>query len=134
MYVAEVPNRNSKPTYLLRESFRENGKVKNRTLANLSSLPKEQIRLISLALKGERLVAVDDAFRISRSLPHGHVQAVLQMIGHLELPRLISSRPLRERDLIVALIAQRILHPSSKLAATATNRFGNGPSSQNGGW
>lgn len=118
MYVATVPNRNSPPAYLLRESYRENGKVKNRTLANLSHLPLPQIQLIRRVLKGEELVAVDDAFRITSSLPQGHVQAVLQMIGQLELPRLIASRRCRERDLVVALIAQRILHPSSKLAAT----------------
>ena len=118
MYVAKVPNRNSVPTYLLRESYRENGKVKNRTLANLSHLPHAQIQLISRVLKGEELVPIDDAFRITRSLPHGHVQAVLQMIRQLQLPQLIASRPCRERDLIVAVIAQRILHPSSKLAAT----------------
>ncbi len=118
MYIAEVPNRNSPPTYLLRESYRENGKVKNRTLANLSHLPDRQIQLIRRVLKGEALVPIDDAFRITRSLPHGHVQALLQMIRQLGLPRLIASRASRQRDLIVAVIAQRILHPSSKLAAT----------------
>ncbi len=118
MYIARIPNRNSPPTYLLRESFRKNGKVKNRTLANLSNLPLEQIQLISRTLQGERLVSLDDSFCITRSLPHGHVKAVLQMINHLGLPKLIASRRSRERDLIVALIAQRVLHPSSKLAAT----------------
>ncbi len=118
MYVAKIPNRNSPPTYLLRESYRENGKVKNRTLANLSSLPLEQIQLISRTLKGERLLSLDEAFRITKSQPCGHVKAVLQMINHLGVPKLIASRRTRERDLIVALIAQRILHPSSKLAAT----------------
>jgi len=118
MYVAEVPNRNSRPTYLLRESYREDGKVKNRTLANLSYLPDDRIQLLRRVLKGEQLVSADDALRITRSLPHGHVQAVLDTIRHLELPRLIASRPGRQRDLIVALIAQRVLYPSSKLAAT----------------
>ena len=118
MYIAKIPNRNSPPTYLLRESYRENGKVKNRTLANLSSLPLEQIELIGRALKGERLVSLDNAFRITKSRPHGHVKAVLQMINHLGLPQLIASRRSRERGLILALIVQRILHPSSKLAAT----------------
>ena len=118
MYIARIPNRNSPPTYLLRESFRKNGKVKNRTLANLSNLPLEQIQLISRTLQGERLVSLDDSFCITRSLPHGHVKAVLQMINHLGLPKLIASRRSRERDLIVALIAQRVLHPSYKLAAT----------------
>ncbi len=118
MYIAKVPNRNSPPAYLLRESYRENGKVKNRTLANLSHLPLSQIQLISRVLKGQELVPIDDAFRITRSLPHGHVKAVLDMIHHLKLPGLIASRCCGQRDLIVALIAQRILHPSSKLAAT----------------
>lgn len=118
MFIAKIPNRNSPPTYLLRESYRENGKVKNRTLANLSRLPYQQIQLIRRALKGEELVPLDDAFHITRSLPHGHVQAVLDMVRRLKLPQLIASRPCRERDLIVALIVQRILHPCSKLAAT----------------
>ena len=118
MYIAEIPNRNSRPAYLLRESYREGGKVKNRTLANLSQLPDEQIQLLRRVLKGEPLVSADDALRITRSLPHGHVQAVLDMVRHLELPRLIASRPCRQRELIVALIVQRILYPSSKLAAT----------------
>jgi len=118
MYIAKIPNRNSPPTYLLRESYRENGKVKNRTLANLTALPREQIELLSRVLQGETLVPADDAFRMISSLPHGHVQAVLFMLRRLGLESLISSRPCRERDLVVAMIAQRILHPSSKLAAT----------------
>jgi len=118
MYIARIPNRNSPPTYLLRESYRENGKVKNRTLANLSALPLEQIELLSRVLQGETLVPADDAFRMIRSLPHGHVRAVLAMLRRLRLESLIASRPCRERDLVVAMIAQRILHPSSKLAAT----------------
>ena len=118
MYIAKIPNRNSPPTYLLRESYRENGKVKNRTLANLSALPLEQIELLSRVLQGETLVPAGDAFRMLRSLPHGHVHAVLSMLRQLGLESLIASRPCRERDLVVAMIAQRILHPSSKLAAT----------------
>jgi transposase len=118
MYIAKVPNRNSPPAYLLRESYRENGKVKNRTLANLSALPLEQIELLSRVLKGESLVPADEAFRMLGSLPHGHVHAVLAMLRRLGLESLIASRPCRERDLVVAMIAQRILHPSSKLAAT----------------
>jgi transposase len=118
MYIAKVPNRNSPPAYLLRESYRENGKVKNRTLANLTALPREQIERLSRVLKGETLVPPGDAFRVIRSLPHGHVRAVLAMLRRLGLESLIASRPCRERDLVVAMIAQRILHPSSKLAAT----------------
>ena len=118
MYVDEIPNRNSSPTFLLRESYREDGKVKNRTVANISHLPRDQIELMRRVLKGEELAPLGNAFHITRSLPHGHVQAVLDMIRRLGLPTLIASRPCRERELIVALIAQRILHPSSKLAAT----------------
>jgi hypothetical protein len=118
MYVAKIPNRNSPPTYLLRESYRENGRVKNRTLANISHLPIEQIELLSRVLSGERLVPADDAFRITRSLPHGHVRAVLHMFAYLRVPELISSRRCRERDLVLAMIAQRLLYPGSKLATT----------------
>lgn len=118
MYVAVVPNRNSRPAYLLRESYREDGKVKNRTLANLSRLSDDQIRLLRRVLKGETLVSADEALRITRSLPHGHVRAVLEMVRSLGLPRLIASRACRQRALILALIVQRVLEPSSKLAAT----------------
>ena len=118
MYVAKIPNRNSPPTYLLRESYRQHGKVRNRTQANLSSLPLDQIQRIRRVLKGEKLVPVEDAFRITRSLPHGHVQAVLTMVRRLGLERLIGSRRCRQRDLVVAMIVQRIIFPSSKLAAT----------------
>lgn len=118
MYVARIPNRNSPPTYLLRESYRENGQVRNRTLANISHLPLEQIHLLSRVLKGEQLLPVDEAFQVTRSLPHGHVRAVLDMFAHLKLPSLIASQHCRERDLVLAMIAQRILYPGSKLATT----------------
>lgn len=118
MYVAIIPNRDSPPTYLLRESYRENGKVKNRTLANISHLPRNQIELLSRVLKGETLLPAEDALRITRSLPHGHVRAVLDMFAYLKLPALIASRPSRERDLVLAMIAQRLLYPGSKLATT----------------
>jgi len=104
MYVANIPNRNSPPTYLLRESYRQHGKVRNRTQANLSSLPLDQIQRIRRVLKGEKLVPVEDAFRITRSLPHGHVQAVLTMVRRRGLERLIGSRRCRQRHLVVAMI------------------------------
>ncbi len=118
MYVAKIPNRNSPPAYLLRESYRENGCVKNRTVANISHLPIQQIQLLSRVLKGEQLLPVEDVFRITRSLPHGHVHAVLDMFAFLKLPRLIASEHCRERDLVLAMIAQRVLDPGSKLATT----------------
>jgi transposase len=118
MYIACIPNRSSPPAYLLRESYREGGKVKNRTLANLSHLPIEQIEQIRRVLKGENLVSPDDAFSIRRSLPHGHAELVLGMIRKLGLDRIIGSRRSRQRDLVVAMVAQRLLFPCSKLATT----------------
>lgn len=118
MYIAEIPNRTSPPAFLLRESYREGGKVKNRTLANLSGLPRGQIELIRRVLKGETLVRPEEAFVIQRSLPHGHVEAVLGTIGKLGLDTLIASKRSRQRDLVVAMIVQRILSPCSKLATT----------------
>ncbi|HIQ23063.1 MAG TPA: hypothetical protein EYH34_17705 [Planctomycetes bacterium] len=118
MCVAAILNRGSRPTCLLRENHREGGKVKTRTLGNISHPPDDQIQLIRCVLKGQNLVPADGAFEIVRSLPHGHVQVVLEMIHQLDLPRLVSSRPGRQRDLIVALVAQWILHPGSKPAAT----------------
>jgi len=118
MYVACIPNRSSPPAYLLRESYREGGKVKNRTLANLSHLPIEQIELIRRVLKGETLVGPDEAFEILRSRPQGHVEVVLGVIRKLGLDRMIASRRSRQRDLVVAMIAQRLLFPCSKLATT----------------
>ncbi len=118
MYVARIPNRSSPPAYLLRESYRQGGKVKNRTLANLSHLPLEQIELMRRVLKGETLVSPSEAFSIGRSRPHGHVEIVLGVIRKLGLDRMIASRRSRERDLVLAMIAQRLLFPCSKLATT----------------
>ena len=103
---------------MLRESYRDNGRVKNRTLANISHLPIGQIQLLSRVLKGEQLLPDDDAFRVLRSLPYGHVRAVLDMFDYLKLPSLIGSQRCRERDLVLAMIAQRVLYPGSKLATT----------------
>lgn len=102
-------------THLLRRSYREGGKVRNQTLANLSHLPEPVIELVRGALRGERYVPADGAFSIERSLPAGHVTAVLAMARRLELARLLDRAPSRERDLAVALIVQRVLAPGSKL-------------------
>ena len=83
MHIDVVPNRNSKPAYLLRESYREGGKVKKRTLANLSSLPIEQIETIRQILRGEQLAPVDTLFESVGSAHHGHVQAVLSAMKRL---------------------------------------------------
>ena len=117
MYVATVPNRKSPPAILLRESYRDGSKVKTRTLANLSHWPVAQIEALRAVLRGATSVGVlEEAFEVARSLPHGHVAAVVATMRKLGLGRLISARPTRELQLCLAMIAARILHPSSKLA------------------
>src|SRR5512142_3402215 len=105
-------------SYYLRRTFRQDGKVKHETLGNLSDLPVHVIDLISRSLKGETFVPAADAFHITRSLPHGHVEAVLTMIRELGLEDLVASESSRRRDLVIAMIAERLLFPSSKLANT----------------
>ncbi len=117
MYIESVPNRNSPPAILLRESFREGKRIRKRTLANLSKWPPRLIDGLRVLLKGGVAVADPaEAFEILRSLPHGHVHATLGCLNRLGLPRLIDSRRTRERDLVVALIVARIIDPRSKLA------------------
>jgi transposase len=120
MYIATIPNRDSPPAILLRESYRENGKVKTRTLANLSKLPTEAIEALKQVLKGKQMVSTDDVFEIVEdgSRAHGNAEAVLIAMRRLGLSGLINSRPSRERDLVVAMVAARILKPQSKLATT----------------
>jgi transposase len=105
-------------THLLRRSIRQGKTVTHQTLGNLSHLPDHLIDLIKRSLKGETFVPADQALRITRSLPHGHVHAVLTMIRKLGLEPLIASEPSRRRDLVIAMIAERLLFPSSKLANT----------------
>jgi transposase len=116
MYIATIPNRNSPPAILLREGFREDGKVKSRTIANISKWPPKQIEALRLVLQGKDVVAVDEMFETVSSSPHGHVQAVLGAMEKLGFAKLLDSRPSRERDLVTAMIAWRIIRPSSKLA------------------
>ncbi len=117
MYIEAVPNRSSPPALLLRESYRENGKVRKRTLANLSKWPPALVENFRTLLKGGTAVSrLDDSFDLVRSLPHGHVAAVLGMIGKLRLDRLIDPEPSKERDRVLAMTAARILDPGSKLA------------------
>ena len=103
---------------LLRRTYREGGKVKNETLANLSRLSDELIELIRRHLRGERFLSAADAFEVERSLPHGHVAALLAMARSLELPRLLDRSPSKERSRALAMICQRLLEPGSKLACT----------------
>lgn len=118
MYIVSVPNRNSPPAILLREGWREGKKTRQRTLANLSHWPKEKIEIFRRLLRDETLVSPHDLFTTQKTIPHGHVQAVLEMIGKLQLDRLISAQPCRERDLVVGMIVQRLIAPCSKLATT----------------
>jgi transposase len=114
MYIAEIPNRNSRPAILLRESFREGGKVKSRTLANLSNWPAERIERLRSVLRDDNNAL--PPFEIIRSLPHGHVAAVLGMAKKLDLLRLISRSDPQMAALCVAMIVSRILSPASKLS------------------
>jgi hypothetical protein len=118
MYVVKVPNRGSPPAILLRESYREAGKVKNRTLANLSSWPEAKVDALARVLKGAPPPAagLDGAFEITRSLPHGHVAAVLGTARHLGLDELIDPVPSRQRDLVTAMAVAQVIAPDSKLA------------------
>ena len=105
-------------SYLLRRSYREDGRVRHENLGNLSHLPEAAILAVRRVLAGETLVAAEDRFQVERSLPHGHVAAVLGVLRSLDLERLVSREPSRERDLALALICQRLLAPGSKLSAT----------------
>jgi hypothetical protein len=133
MHIARVPNRNARPSFLLRETYREDGKVKNRTLANLSKLPIERIETLRAALRGDPLAPIGDhGFEIRRSLPHGHVLAALTTARRIGLDDLLPRRaPQRRRDLALALIVARLLDPAAKLAtarmldsATASHSLG----------
>src|SRR3954452_23011697 len=118
MYIESVPNRNSPPAILLRESYREGGKVRKRTLCNLSDWPTATIEGLRGVLRGGTVIAPErDAFTVTRSLPHGHVAAALGTARRIGLNRLLGPDGHRCRDLAIALIVSRILDPTSKLAA-----------------
>jgi hypothetical protein len=116
MYITRVPNRDSPPAVLLRESYREGGKVKNRTLANLSSWPEAKVEALSRALKGLPPAGLEGMVEVTRSLPHGHVAAVLGTIRSLGLEELVGGEPSRQRDLVTAMITAAVIDGSSKLA------------------
>src|SRR5438876_326602 len=118
MYVAKVPNRGSPPAVLLRESYREAGKVKNRTLANLSSWPEAKVDALARVLKGQPApaAAAEGTFEIARSLPHGHVAAVLGAARALGLEEVLDRVPSRQRDLVTAMAVAQVIAPDSKLA------------------
>ncbi len=132
MYIESVPNRNSPPAILLRESYRDNGKVRKRTLCNLSDWPVAHIEGLRGVLKGGTVIAAErDAFSVTRTLPHGHVAAALGTARKIGLDRILGPDGDRCRDLVLALLVSRILDPASKLAtaralspATATSSLG----------
>ena len=118
MYIESVPNRGSPPAILLRESYREGGKVKKRTLLNLSDWPQDRIAGFRMLLKGGTVIPSDQqAIAIIRSLPHGHVAAALGTARKIGLDRLLGPDGNRCRDLVLALVVSRLLDPGSKLAA-----------------
>jgi len=118
MYIDIVPNRKSPPAILLRESVREGKKIVKRTLANLSGLTIDQAQAIRRVLKGETLVQPEEHFTVLSSRSHGHAEAVLLTIRRLGLDKMIFNRRCKERDLVLAMIASRIICPQSKLAFT----------------
>ena len=119
MHIDTIPNRNSRPAYLLRESVRDGKRVMKRTLANLSSLPLDQIEMIRRVLKGEKLGPVEAGLEVIRSAHHGHVEAVRSAMARLGFDKLIEAKSSRERDLVVAMVAGRIIAPdASKLGMT----------------
>jgi len=121
MHIDVVPNRGARPTYLLRESYREGGRVLKRTLANISALTDEQIESVRAALSGKpvrQVAPVEEIFEIVDSRAHGHVQAVRAAMKRLDFERLISSEACPERDVVCAMVAARVIEPNSKLATT----------------
>ena len=104
MYIEIVPNRNSRPAVLLREGWREGKKVCKRTLANLTDWPAQKVDALRRVLKEETLVSPDDAFSIERSLPHGHVELLLEAVKRIGLDKVVSAKRTRERDLVLAMI------------------------------
>lgn len=131
MYIDTVPNRNSPPAILLRESARQGNKIVKRTLANLSDWPPAKVDLLRRVLKDESLLTPSEAFQIERALPHGHIAASLGTLRRIGLEQVLASRRSPERDLVTAMIVERILMPASKLATarclaeqTAINSLG----------
>jgi hypothetical protein len=118
MYVDIVPNRNSPPAVLVRESWREGKITKKRTIANISHWPMDKVLALRQLLKGETLIPAREAFAIERSIPHGHVAAILGTVKKLGLDKIISAAPCRQRDLAAAMIVQRLVEPGSTLATT----------------
>jgi len=115
MYIEIVPNRNSRPAILLREGWREGKKVCKRTLANLTDWPSQKVEALRRVLKEEPLVSPEEAFSIERSLPHGHVELLMEAIKRIGLDKVIGAKRTRDRDLVLAMVIERLIAPCSKL-------------------
>src|SRR6202047_4887314 len=132
MYIESVPNRNSPPAVLLRESYRDGVKIKKRTIANLSDWPSELVEGLRTLLKGSTATPADQhSIIVRRALPHGHVAAVLGTLRDIGLDRILGPTGNRPRDLVIAMIVARLIAPASKLAtprmldpATAASSLG----------
>ena len=118
MYIEAVPNRNSRPTILLRQGWREGKKVRKRTLANLTQWPSQKVEALRRVLQDDSLVSPQSLFVIDESLPHGAVEAVLGTMRNIHLDTLIASKPCPERNLVMAMVAEQLIHSCSKLGAT----------------
>ena len=113
-----IPNRQSPPAILLREAWRDRGRVRKRTIANLTDWPAARIEALRRVLRDEPLVRADELFTVETSLPHGHVEAILGLVRRLGLDTLLATKRSRARDLVLAMIVERLIHPCSKLATT----------------
>jgi transposase len=118
MYVERVPNRTSPPAILLREAWREAGRVRKRTVANLTDWPPARVEALRRVLRDEPLVRADELFTVETSIPHGHIEAILGLVRRLGLDTLLATKRSRARDLVLAMIVERLIHPCSKLATT----------------
>jgi len=138
MYVETVPNRKSRPAVLLREAWREGKKIRKKTIANLTEWPPQKVAALKRVLRGEVGKSSADAFAVEQSLPHGHVEAVLRVLRKSGLEDALGARHSREKDLVVAMVAQRVLEPCSKLdtagrlsKTTLSSELGLGPTDEN---
>jgi hypothetical protein len=118
MYIETVPNRHARPTILLREAWREGPHVRKRTLANVTPWPAPKIDALRLLLQDVPRVPLHSLFVVEHSLPHGAVEAMIGTMHQLGLANLLASKPGRERQLVRARLAERLLHPRSKLGPT----------------
>jgi len=118
MYIETVPNRHSPPAILLREGWREGKKTLKRTLANISHWPRQKIETLGRLLRDEPLVSPHDLFKTQQTLPHGHVEVILGTIRKIGLDSMIAAKRCREGDLVLAMVAEQLIHPCSKLATT----------------